>query len=61
MSMYHLLVKKYRKSKKYRKITDSLWNCYRDKPSDPSSNCESFKYKTSIKIEYSVLTTSTKY
>ena len=60
--MYHLLVKKYRKSKKYRKITDSLWNYYSDKPSDPlSSNCESFEYKTSIKIEYSVLTTSTEY
>ena len=33
----------------YRKTTDSLWNYYRDKPSNPlSSNSESFKYKTSI-------------
>ena len=29
--------------------TGSLWNYYRDKPSNPlSSNSESFKYKTSI-------------
>ena len=33
----------------YRKTTGSLWNCYRDEPSNPlSSNSESFKYKTSI-------------
>ena len=38
-------------SKNYRKTTDSLWNCYRDEPSDLlSSNSESFKYKTSITI-----------
>ena len=31
------------------KTTDSLWNCYRDEPSNPlSSNSESFKYQTSI-------------
>ena len=36
-------------SKNYRKRTGSLWNYYRDEPSDPlSSNSESFKYKTSI-------------
>ena len=32
-----------------KKTTGSLWNYYRDEPSDPlSSNSESFKYKTSI-------------
>ena len=36
-------------SKNCRKITGSLWNYYRDEPSNPlSSNSESFKYKTSI-------------
>ena len=36
-------------SKNYRKATGSLWNYYRDEPSDPlSSNSESFKYKASI-------------
>ena len=36
-------------SKNYRKTTGSLWNYYRDEPSDPlSSNSESFRYKTSI-------------
>ena len=36
-------------SKNYRKITGSLWNYYRDEPSNPlSSNSESFKYKISI-------------
>ena len=36
-------------SKSYRKATGSLWNYYRDEPSNPvSSNSESFKYKTSI-------------
>ena len=36
-------------SKSYRKATGSLWNYYRDKPSNHlSSNSESFKYKTSI-------------
>ena len=45
MSMYNLL----EYSKNYRKTTASLWNYYRDKPSNPlSSNSESFKYKTSI-------------
>ena len=45
MSMYNLL----EYSKNYKKTTGSLWNYYRDKPSDPlSSNPESFKYKTSI-------------
>ena len=32
-----------------KKTTGSLWNYYRDEPSDPlSSDSESFKYKTSI-------------
>ena len=45
MPIYNLL--KY--SKSYRRTTDSLWNYYRDEPSDPlSSNSESFKYKISI-------------
>ena len=36
-------------SKNYKKTTGSLWNYYRDQPSDPlSTNSESFKYKTSI-------------
>ena len=45
MPMYNLL----EYSKNYRKTTGSLWNYYRDEPSDPlSSNSEYFKYKTSI-------------
>ena len=45
MPMYNLL----EYSKNYKKITGSLWNYYRDEPSNPlSSNSESFKYKTSI-------------
>ena len=45
MPMYNLL----EYSKNYRKTTGSLWNYYRDEPSDPlSSNSESFKYKTCI-------------
>ena len=45
MPMYNLL----EFSKNYRKTTGSLWNYYRDEPSNPlSSNSESFKYKTSI-------------
>ena len=45
MPMYNLL----EYSKNYRKTTGSLWNYYRDEPSDPlSSNSESFKYNTSI-------------
>ena len=36
-------------SKNYRKTTGSLWNYYRDEPSNPlSSDSESFKYKTNI-------------
>ena len=36
-------------SKNYKKTTGSLWNYYRDEPSDPlSSNYESMKYKTSM-------------
>ena len=36
-------------SQNYRKTTGSLWNYYRDEPSNPlSSDSESFKYKTSI-------------
>ena len=43
MSMYNLL----EYSKNYKKITVSLWNYYRDEPSNPLSiNSESFKYKT---------------
>ena len=45
MPMYNL----FEYSKNYRKRTSSLWNYYRDEPSNPfSSNSESFKYKTSI-------------
>ena len=45
MSMYNLL----EYSKNYKKTTWSLWNYYRDEPSDQlSSNSESFRYKTSI-------------
>ena len=45
MSMYNLL----KCSKDYIKTTGSLWNYYRDQPSDPlSTNFESFKYKASI-------------
>ena len=45
MPMYNLL----EYSKNYNKTTGSLWNYYRDEPSDPvSSNSESFKYKTNI-------------
>ena len=43
--MYNLL----EYSKNYKKTTGSLWNYYRDEPSNPlSTNSESFKYKTSI-------------
>ena len=45
MPMYNLL----EYSKNCRKTTGSLWNYYRDQPSNPlSTNSESFKYKTSI-------------
>ena len=45
MPMYNLL--EYNKNQ--RKTTDSLWNYYRDEPSDPlSSNSKCFRYKTSI-------------
>ena len=45
MPMYNLL----EYSKTYRKTTGSLWNYYRNKPSNPlSSNSKSFKYKTGI-------------
>ena len=45
MPMHNLL----EYSKNYRKTTGSLWNYYRDEPSNPlSSNSESFKSKTSI-------------
>ena len=45
MPMYNLL----EYSKNYRKTTGSLWNYYRDEPSDPLSyDSESFKYKTSV-------------
>ena len=43
MPMYNLL----EYSKNYKKTTGSLWNNYRDQPSDLlSTNSESFKYKT---------------
>ena len=45
MPMYNLL----EYSKNYRKTAGSLWNYYRDEPSNPlSSDSESFKYKTNI-------------
>ena len=45
MPMYNLL----EYSKNYKKTASSLWNYYRDEPSDLlSSDSESFKYKTSI-------------
>ena len=45
MFMYNLL----EYSKNYRKTIGSLWNYYRDEPSNPlSCNSKSFKYKTSI-------------
>ena len=45
MQMFSLL----EYSKNYRKTTRSLWNYYRDEPSNPlSSNSEPFKCKTSI-------------
>ena len=45
MPMYNLL--EYRKN--YRKTTRSLWNYYRDEPSNPlPSDSQSFKYKTNI-------------
>ena len=45
MPMYNLL----EYSKNYRKTTGSLWNHYRDEPSDPlSSDSKSFEYNTSI-------------
>ena len=46
MPMYNVL----EYSKNYRKTTGSLWNHYRDEPSNLlSSNSESFKYKVSTK------------
>ena len=45
MPMYNLL--EYRKN--YKKMTGSLWNYYRDEPTNPlSSNSESSKYKNYI-------------
>ena len=45
MANYNLL----EYSKNYKKTTGSLWNYYRDEPSNPlSSSSESFKYKASI-------------
>ena len=45
MPMYNM----FEYSKNYRKTTRSLWNYYRDEPSNPlSSTFESFKYKTNI-------------
>ena len=51
MPMYNLLGY----SKNHRRTTGSLWNYYRDEPSNPlSSNSESFKYKTSRGNTYNV-------
>ena len=45
MPMYNLL----EYCKNYEKTTGSLWNYYRDEPSNPlSTNSESFRYKASI-------------
>ena len=45
MPIYNLL----EYSKNYKKTTGSLWNYYRDEPSNPlNTDSESFKYKTSI-------------
>ena len=45
MPMYNLL----EYCKNYKKTTGSLWNYYRDEPSNPlSPNSKSFKYKTGI-------------
>ena len=45
MPMYNFL----EYSKNYKKSTGSLWNYYRDEPSNSlSSNSQSFEYKTSI-------------
>ena len=45
MPMYNLL--EYKKT--YKKTTDSLWNYYKDQPSNPlPTSSESFKYKISI-------------
>ena len=45
ISMYNLL----EHSKNYGKTTGSLWNYFKDEPSNPLSfNSESFKYKTNI-------------
>ena len=45
MPMYNLL----EYSRNYKKPTGSLWNYYRDEPSDPlSTNSESLKYKNKI-------------
>ena len=45
MPMYNM----FEYSENYRKTTRSLWNYYRDEPSNPlSSTFESFKYKTNI-------------
>ena len=44
MPMYNLLVY----SKNYSRTSGSLWNYYKDIPTDPITDSESFKYKTSI-------------
>ena len=52
MPMYNLL----EYSKNYRKATGSLWNYYRNEPSNPlSSNSKSFKYNTSILQEILII------
>ena len=44
MPMYNLT----EYSKSYSKTSDTLWNYYKDIATDPITNSESFKYKTSI-------------
>ena len=44
MPMYNLI----EYSKNYRKTRGSLWNYYRDEPTNQIANSESFEYKTSI-------------
>ena len=53
ISMYNLI----EYSKNYSKTSDTLWNYYKDIPTDPITDSASFKYKSSITrktIEYNV-------
>ena len=44
MPMYNLI----EYSKNYSKTSGTLWSCYKDISTDPITDSESFKYKTSI-------------